>query len=193
MGLGHFGNTTGTIWRVWQQKATVFGLSLWWALGAPRNLTSHTQNSLGQNLCGTSLWRLSRSLLYWLEIQLEVKWLFFFTFFPFHHEISATYLTFLKFSVLVYQTFFKVTLHLDAGFTTTVVAGLWPSLVTSLVLLNTAGKVVPDYKGLTYQKVLIYPLFLSLLSSTRSIRAFHRALYPSGTLRWRTMRFTKVD
>ncbi|XP_024370701.1 uncharacterized protein [Physcomitrium patens] len=38
------------------------------------------------------------------------------------------------------------------GFTTTVVAGLWPSLVSSLVLLNTAGKVIPDYKGLTYQK-----------------------------------------
>ena len=108
MGLGHFGSTTGTIWRVWQQKATVFGLSLWWGLGAPRNLTSHIQNSLGQNLCGTSLWRLSRSLLYWLEIQLEVKWLLFFTFFPFHHEISATYLTFLNFSVLVYQTSSKV-------------------------------------------------------------------------------------
>lgn len=119
--------------------------------------------------------------------------MFLFTFLPFHHEISATYLTFLNFSVLVYQTFSKVTLHLDSGFTTTVVAGLWPSLVTSLVLLNTAGKVVPDYKGLTYQKVLIYPRILSLLSSTRSIRAFHQALYPSGTLHSRTMRFTKVD
>ncbi|KAG0504148.1 hypothetical protein KC19_N013400 [Ceratodon purpureus] len=38
------------------------------------------------------------------------------------------------------------------GFTTTIVSGLWPSLVSSLVLLNTAGKVIPDYKGLTYKK-----------------------------------------
>jgi pimeloyl-ACP methyl ester carboxylesterase len=41
------------------------------------------------------------------------------------------------------------------GFTTTIVAGLWPSLVSSLILLNTAGKVIPDYKGLTYNKVFI--------------------------------------
>jgi pimeloyl-ACP methyl ester carboxylesterase len=39
------------------------------------------------------------------------------------------------------------------GYMTTVVAGLWPSLVTGLVLLNTAGRVIPDYKALTYNKV----------------------------------------
>lgn len=43
------------------------------------------------------------------------------------------------------------------GFTTTIVSGLWPSLVSSLILLNTAGKVIPDYKGLTYNKVIILP------------------------------------
>jgi hypothetical protein len=42
---------------------------------------------------------------------------------------------------------------LDAGYMTTIVAGLWPSLVTGLVLLNTAGRVIPDYKALTYNKV----------------------------------------
>jgi hypothetical protein len=42
---------------------------------------------------------------------------------------------------------------LDAGYMTTTVAGLWPSLVTGLVLLNTAGRVIPDYKALTYNKV----------------------------------------
>jgi hypothetical protein len=41
---------------------------------------------------------------------------------------------------------------LDAGYMTTIVAGLWPSLVTGLVLLNTAGRVIPDYKALTYNK-----------------------------------------
>lgn len=109
------------------------------------------------------------------------------------HEISAAYLTFLNFQSWFIEHFSKVTLLLDAGFTTTVVAGLWPSLVTSLVLLNTAGKVVPDYKALTYQKVLIYPHILPLLSSTRSIGAFRRALNLSGTLLWRIMWLTKVD
>ncbi len=42
---------------------------------------------------------------------------------------------------------------LVSGYTSSVVAGLWPSLVKSLVLLNTAGQVVPNYKQLVYRKV----------------------------------------
>jgi pimeloyl-ACP methyl ester carboxylesterase len=38
------------------------------------------------------------------------------------------------------------------GYTTCVVAGLWPSLVRSLVLLNSAGQVVPNYTSLQYRK-----------------------------------------
>ncbi|CAM6084786.1 unnamed protein product [Calypogeia fissa] len=38
------------------------------------------------------------------------------------------------------------------GYTSSVVAGLWPSLVNALVLLNSAGQVVPDYKSLKYNK-----------------------------------------
>ena len=42
------------------------------ALGETLNLTSHKHKTLGQSMCGSSLWRLSWSLLYWQEIQLEV-------------------------------------------------------------------------------------------------------------------------
>ncbi|BBN19275.1 hypothetical protein MPTK1_8g09280 [Marchantia polymorpha subsp. ruderalis] len=38
------------------------------------------------------------------------------------------------------------------GYTASVVAGLWPSLVQSLVLFNSAGRVVPDYQSLEYRK-----------------------------------------
>ncbi|XP_024379192.1 uncharacterized protein [Physcomitrium patens] len=38
------------------------------------------------------------------------------------------------------------------GYTTCVVAGLWPSIVRSLVLLNSAGQVVPNYTSLQYRK-----------------------------------------
>lgn len=72
----------------------------------------------------------------------------------------------------------------DAGFTTTVVAGLWPSLVKSLVLLNTAGKVVPDYKNLTYNKVklvLLLSSFHSELLGCTSIPASHVSWFQVST------------
>lgn len=47
-------------------------------------------------------------------------------------------------------------LEFNAGYTTCVVAGLWPTLVKSLVLLNTAGQVTPDYTSLTYKKVSFF-------------------------------------
>ncbi|CAM6095775.1 unnamed protein product [Calypogeia fissa] len=38
------------------------------------------------------------------------------------------------------------------GYTSSVVAGLWPSLVNAVVLLNSAGRVIPDYNSLKYNK-----------------------------------------
>ncbi len=48
---------------------------------------------------------------------------------------------------------YLIDILLVSGYTSSVVAGLWPSLVKSLVLLNTAGQVVPNYKQLAYRKV----------------------------------------
>jgi hypothetical protein len=47
---------------------------------------------------------------------------------------------------------YLIDILLVSGYTSSVVAGLWPSLVKSLVLLNTAGQVVPNYKQLAYRK-----------------------------------------
>ncbi|KAL2609295.1 hypothetical protein R1flu_027868 [Riccia fluitans] len=38
------------------------------------------------------------------------------------------------------------------GYTVSVIAGLWPALVKSLVLFNSAGRVIPDYNSLQYRK-----------------------------------------
>ncbi|KAH9532110.1 hypothetical protein CY35_19G072100 [Sphagnum magellanicum] len=75
------------------------------------------------------------------------------------------------------------------GYMTTVVAGLWPSLVTGLVLLNTAGRVIPDYKALTYNKpkeksVIAKPFsqLLMLYLQTFSDRLLTRC-YPNNASR----------
>lgn len=38
------------------------------------------------------------------------------------------------------------------GYVVSVVAGLWPQIIRSLILLNTAGAVIPDYSSLKYLK-----------------------------------------
>lgn len=39
------------------------------------------------------------------------------------------------------------------GYFISIVGGLWPSLVKSIVLMNTAGDVIPGYSSLLFFKV----------------------------------------
>ena len=42
---------------------------------------------------------------------------------------------------------------LNVGYMVSMVSGIWPQIVKSLILLNTAGVIVPDYSSSSYVEV----------------------------------------
>lgn len=43
--------------------------------------------------------------------------------------------------------------HSFSGYAAAIVAGLWPSLAKSVVLMNSAGNIIPGYRPLGYSEV----------------------------------------
>lgn len=66
------------------------------------------------------------------------------------------------------QFFIYIILPFLLGYFAALVAGLWPSLVKSVVLINTAGSVIPGYSSVQLTEVGQYVLFLTSLRYTFS-------------------------